>query len=115
MPTIREKQNNEQALVKAAIAMLRAHGFYCWRQNQGGVKASYGGKSRFVKFAHVNGISDIIGIAPGGKFCAFEAKVGRNKPTEDQLAFIENVKAHGGVAGVFYSLDELHELVKGVA
>ncbi len=104
---------SEQHLVKAALEYLQLRGCVVWRQNQGGMKASYRGKQRFIRFSHQAGISDIIGWTPTGKFLACEAKVGRNKPTESQQAFIDAVNESGGVGVVFWSLDDLEEKLEG--
>lgn len=52
------------------------------------------------------GISDINGIWQG-KPLFIEVKVSGNKPSEDQVSFIENAKRHGAIAFVAYSLDDV--------
>ena len=76
-----------------------------WRQNQGAlhVPAHFDGirirKKRFVRFADVDGISDIMGlIAPDGRTLAVECKVRPNTLTKAQAAFIEKVRRLGGFA-----------------
>jgi len=59
-----------------------------------------------VRYGHP-GSSDILGVLPGGKFIAAEAKVGKDKPSAIQSRFLHHVAAAGGCAVVFYSLDEL--------
>jgi hypothetical protein len=97
----------EQDLVKACIRWLESVGCFVYRQNQGGVTGEYKGKRRFVRFAHVKGISDIIGLTPAGVFIAVEVKQPKNKPTPDQDAFLERVRVKGGIAIVAHSVDEL--------
>lgn len=99
---------SETALVAACMTVLHCRGCVIWRQNQGGVSAEYKGRKRFIQFTRgQKGVSDIIGLLPGGRFLAVEAKVGRNKPTEDQAAFLAKVNAAGGLGIVVYSVDEL--------
>lgn len=101
----------ETHLVKAAVKYLHMRGIPCWRQNVGAVASEYKGKKRFIRFG-VPGISDIIGLLPwNGRFLAAEAKVGKNKVSDDQRVFLDEVKASGGLAVVFYDLDELHEAI----
>ena len=104
MPTIKR---TEQSLIKPTIDLLTMLGCCVWRQNAGGMKATYQGKNRFIKFSHREGISDIIGIAPDGRFIAVELKVGKNKTTERQEEFLAEVRQRGGIAIVAYDLDEV--------
>lgn|SRR3990167_6686505 len=57
------------------------------------------------------GISDIIACSPQGVFTAIEVKVKGNKPTENQLNFIAEVKKRNGVGMVAYSLDDVMEFI----
>lgn len=52
------------------------------------------------------GASDLIGVGPGGRFLALEAKTGAGRCTDDQAMFLELVRKRGGIAGVFRSVDE---------
>lgn len=106
---------NETDLVRACINYLNMRGIFAWRQNQGGMKAEYKGKKRFMRFAGAKGISDIIGVLPDGRFLAVECKVGRNKPTDDQRAFLQSVNDSGGLGIVVYDLDELRDWIENPA
>lgn len=99
----------EQDLIKPTIDWLTAMGCCVWRQNAGGMKATYKGRDRFIRFSHREGISDVIGLAPTGRFIAVELKAGKNKPTEHQAAFLDEVRKRGGIAIVAYSLDDVCE------
>jgi hypothetical protein len=57
-----------------------------------------------------NGGSDLIGIAPDGKFLAIEAKTALGQPTEAQLRFIRAVQRQGGRAGIARSAAEAVEI-----
>ena len=97
------KYAKEGDLVKDCIRWLESVGCYVWKQNQGGMKTD----THFIRFAHVKGISDIIGLTPGGVFIAVECKQPGNKPTADQAAFLDRVRAKGGLAYVAHDTDEL--------
>jgi hypothetical protein len=103
---------NETALVKSALTMLLYDRITCWRNNTGGAEYENKDKSkRFVRYG-IPGASDILGVLPGGRFLAAEAKVGRNKPTDEQWAFLNQVNAAGGLGIWFRSLKELDAKVK---
>ena len=72
------------------------------------------GKVSGFRPAPTTGISDILGILPGGIFLAVECKVKKNKPTPNQLDFMRRVVKAGGVALVAYSLDDVIDLLKTV-
>lgn len=97
----------EGDLVKDCIRWLEGRGCFVWKQNQGGMKAGGPGSSRFIRFAHVDGISDIIGLTPAGRFIAVECKQPGNKPTDKQSRFLDKVRFNGGIAIVARSTDDL--------
>ena len=66
---------------------------------------------RMIRFGLCVGSSDIIGWTRDGRFLAVEVKVGKGRQTKEQAAFIEAVRAGGGVAGVVRSVEEAIELV----
>ncbi len=101
----------ETQLVRAAVSFLRMRGIPAWRNNTGAAKASYAGKMRYIRYS-VPGASDVFAVLPPtGRFLAAEAKVGNNKTTPEQDAFLDNVKRAGGLAVVFHTLDELADAI----
>lgn len=60
------------------------------------------------------GWSDLIVLTDKGQTIFCEAKVGKNKPTKDQLKFIKIMRERGFLAFVAYSLEEFIENVKNV-
>lgn len=99
----------EQELVNACLEYLNLQHF-CWRVNQGAVTAEHNGKKRFIRFNNIKGVSDILGILkPSGRLIAVECKKKPNKPTPDQLNFLELVNRHGGLGIVVYDLEALIE------
>lgn len=76
--------------------------------------AEYKGKTRYIHFAGVTGISDIIGMTPSGQFLSIECKVGRNTPTKEQTEFMERVRRAGGVALLVYNSDQLLKALKEI-
>lgn len=99
---------DEQSLVMACMKVLQIRGCVIWRQNQGAVRTTYKGRKGFLKFTRgQKGISDIIGVLPGGRFLAVEVKVGKNTTSEHQDGFLERVNRAGGLGIVVYSIEEL--------
>ena len=52
------------------------------------------------------GFSDIMLILPGGQACFIECKTKPNKPTDEQVEFIEKMRRLGCRAGVAFSIDD---------
>jgi Holliday junction resolvase len=88
-------------------------GHYVWRNNTGATRLSYTNKAGQVQNrvlrAGLRGSSDIIGLTKSGQFLAVECKVGRNKPTEIQNLFLEQVRVRGGIAIVAYDIIDLQK------
>ena len=102
----------EAALIDLCLRLLRLHGVFCWRNNVGAMRIqNVAGRPRFVRFGGIVGAADILGCAPGGRFLAIEVKTGRVSVTEHQARFLEEVRAHGGLAAVIRSSDEVLALL----
>jgi hypothetical protein len=77
----------------------------------GEAPTDYGGR---IKFGLAPGSSDLIGwINRCGiaVFLALEVKDHNGRPTREQLAFIDTVRAGGGIAGVVRSVDDVRRLL----
>jgi VRR-NUC domain len=91
----------ETELVRSILELLRLRGVVAWRQNSGAARIPReDGSARFVRFASIRGISDIVGILPSGRFLAVECKIGKNDLTAEQRDFLEMVERNGGAAFV---------------
>ena len=93
----------ESELNRAILGYLQTIGVFAWRCNSGALKNADG---VWVKYGR-KGMADILGILPGGKLLAIEAKVGRAMPTKEQRAFLDEVRVNGGVAILAYTLDDV--------
>lgn len=88
--------------VTAAIrSVLAAHGIWVWKQWQGPMSSP-------------RGVSDLIGIAPGGRFLAVEVKTERGRLSAHQERFLEQVRRHGGIAFVARSMDDAIDLIRSL-
>lgn len=80
----RAKSYRTEADVKAAVkVILKELGFFYWMPGANGFGTQ--------------GVSDFLALKDG-VFFAIETKVGNNKPTALQMAYLEKVNAHGGRA-----------------
>ena len=99
------KETNIQQLIRIEASK---HGFRLWRNHVGGL---YDGDGRFHKFGLCKGSSDLIGISPDGRFVAIEVKMPGEKPTKEQVIFIQYVQSMGGIAGVADSVDSFLKII----
>lgn len=86
------------------IDFLTLKGFYVFKFNNGGHKVR-GGYIRTKKSS--NGIADVIGVSPDGRFVAVECKKPGGVASKEQVAFIDDVKKRGGFALIAYSLGDV--------
>ncbi len=100
----------EATVLESVIRYARIHPKVAWirRINTGAVKM----QSRYMRFGFV-GCSDLIGQMIDGRFLALECKSNTGKLTEEQTAFLDRVKRHGGVAGMVRSIDDAEVLLNG--
>lgn len=97
-------KQQEAKLKKQILDYLKLKGIFCWNNRNVGV---YNPKTGCYIPSPIKGISDIIGILPNGKFLAIEVKTNKNKPTKNQLWFIEEIKRNNGVGIIAYNLDDV--------
>lgn len=97
----------ERDIQAQCLQYLSLIGCLVWRQNQGSLFASSNGKTRRIRFASIEGISDIIGCTPTGRLLAIEVKRPGNHPTSHQQAFLDAVNRVGGLGIVVRSVDDL--------
>ena len=84
-----------------------------FRNNTGRLKTESG---RWVQFGvPPKGGSDLIGWMPGARFTAVEIKVGRDKLSDEQGAFLAAVIKAGGVAGVVRTVEDAEALLSAPA
>jgi len=94
----------EGDVVNACLRYLLYKGYWVWRHNTGGFKPK--DSSRFIRFG-AKGSPDIIGLSPTGTFIGVECKYGKNKPTDEQLHFGEQITSRNGVYIVAYGVEDL--------
>lgn len=60
----------------------------------------------------MRGVSDIIGIAPNGRFIAIEVKRKGGELSLEQSVFLDEIRKNNGVALLAYSMEDVREELK---
>jgi hypothetical protein len=101
---VRVRSKREKDVLAELLRWLSLKGVFCWRNNSGAGTLRSG---HFVRFG-APGSADILGLlSPSGRFLAVEVKRPGGRPTERQGAWLEAVRAAGGVAVCASSIEEL--------
>jgi hypothetical protein len=86
---------------------LKSIGIFCWKADRVGI---YDPLRKSFRKNHnpnrIKGVSDIIGIAPGGRLLAIEVKAPKGKLTDDQRKFLVSVQDAGGIAFISRSVKQ---------
>jgi hypothetical protein len=104
----------ERDVLKAVLFYLRRHRKVAWvgRINSGAARNENG---QFLRFHTIPGCSDIIGQMRSGHFLAIEVKRPGEKPTPEQMIFLDMVLQHSGCAGWCDSVEACERLIAGWA
>ena len=92
---------NEARLVYEVMKELGQHGAI-FRTNAGQFYTKSGQRVSGLP----KGFSDLLFIGSDGVACFVECKIGKNKPTPEQTAFIEKMQRLGCRAGVAFNTDD---------
>jgi hypothetical protein len=95
---------HEAAVLRSCLDYLRLRGVVCWRQNSGGLPTPGGG---FMRSTDINGVADIIGLLPSGRFLAVECKSDRGRQSEAQRDFQAMVEGSGGLYLIARDIQDL--------
>ena len=106
------------------LRAMQIHGKIVWfaRGNGGAVVAGVGKARRFIQFYRLylrgreptgQGMADVYGQLPGGRYFALECKQPGKKATQAQLDFLETVGGGGGIAAVVFSFEDAKSVLFG--
>jgi len=101
MDTIIDEKLTESRLLYAVMQELGKHGAV-FRTNSGAVRLPSGKYFRALP----EGFADLMFIRQDGGVCFIECKIGRGKPTDKQIAFIEKMRRMNCRAGIAYSVQD---------
>ena len=96
----------EQGIQAAILALLRAYRIKCWKNNTAGIFVK--ARNTYIP-SHAPGVSDILGVLPGGRFLAVEVKASKGKVSPHQQQFIDSINQEGGLAFVAHSVEEVQQ------
>lgn len=105
-PKPKKRSNPEEKIKDEIKAWLESRGFYMRVIKSDGRKLPNG---KWIPSKQGRGISDLIGVAPDGRFVAVEVKsTGKEKTaTPEQLDFISEVLQRGGIGVVASSVKQV--------
>ena len=92
-PLLKDRELTEKEITYDIRQWLRYKGIFHWKVWQGPLSK--------------NGVSDILGILPGGRLLAVEVKTNRGRVSPLQQLFLDAINRKGGLAFVARSVDEV--------
>ena len=102
----------EQGIQAAILAYLRMKHILCWKNNTAGIYVR--SRNTYIP-SHAPGVSDILGVLPGGRFLAVEVKAPKGKVSPHQQQFIDAVNLAGGLAFIAHSVEEAHQAIQALS
>ena len=100
----------EGLVVRAIRDYLAIRHIDAWRINTMGVWDAK--RKAYRTNAGTNGVADILGVLPGGRFLAIECKAGRGKLSPAQVEFQRSVIRAGGLHIVAYRVEDVIEVLE---
>src|SRR6266853_757631 len=101
----------EQSIQRAILDYLRWRGIFCWKNNNSGIYVK--ARNTYIP-SHAVGVSDILGVLPGGRILCVEVKRPGGKLSEPQRQFLESINERGGLAFVACSVDEVERKIVAI-
>lgn len=108
---LRPPEPAEAQVLRGVLQVLAMHPRVAWAhrmQSGAGKILRKGGVSQFLRFGFP-GCPDVLGQLRDGRCIAIECKRPSGKMTPEQAAFLDCVRANGGVALVARSVDDVVE------
>jgi len=107
------KKMSELQLQKLIVEWLNLQGHFVWRTNAGTMFIQ-GKKGMRCFRCGFKGLADINGVLRDGRFIGIECKIGYQKITKEQRAFLEEIRNRGGVGLVARSLEDVIGFTKQI-
>ena len=103
----------EKEIENLILEYLKLRNIFAWKNNTMGVYDKNRGTYRknMNKYA-INGVADILGVLPDGKFLAIEVKTPKGKVSPAQQNFLDRVNKENGLAFVARGLEEVVTKIK---
>ena len=108
-----KKEPTEKEIENSILAYLQTQKGFFWKNQSVGVwdnvrKTYRKPNNRF----HINGVADVLGCLPGGKFIALEVKTKRGRATQNQKDFLQRISMLGGKAAIVKSIDDVKAVLE---
>ena len=108
-----KKEPTEKEIENSILAYLQTQKGFFWKNQSVGVwdnvKKTYRKpNNRF----HINGVADVLGCLPGGKFIALEVKTKKGRATQNQKDFLQRISMLGGKAAIVKSIDDVKAVLE---
>lgn len=100
----------EGAVVRACLDFLEIKQITAWRNNTIGIYDER--RKAYRTNAGRNGVADIIGCLPGGRFLAIECKAGKGRLSPAQVEFQRDIIRAGGLHIVAYRVEDVIEVLE---
>ncbi|NDD53276.1 hypothetical protein EBZ39_05280 [bacterium] len=106
----------EGAVRNQVCSYLRSRGVYFFLHDSVGIFDPKTKRFRRNNSPYrIRGVSDILGILPGGRFLAIELKSATGVLTKEQKSFLEAIRANGGVSFMARSVEDVKAGLDGIA
>lgn len=102
---------SESRIQTAILKKLQSSGVLCWRNNNQATYDNRLGGYRHNPYAR-RGVSDILGVLPGGKHLEIEVKGPDGKQSPDQAVHEKRVTELGGVYILARSVKDVEHLIQ---
>jgi len=97
MPHPKTPKPLEKEIQRNGIKLLKFLGWTCHRRNTGMTRATYGGRTRVIRYGEP-GMADIFGKLPDGRSFELEFKRPGNRPTRRQFDWLKSQNSEHCVA-----------------
>lgn len=97
----------EKVIQDQILYYLRMRGFLVWQNKSQGTYDPVARRFRKPGQFHMNGVPDILGILPDGKFLGIEVKSAKGTLSPHQKEFILKANARQSVVFMARSLDDV--------
>lgn len=109
---LRPQVTPEKVIQDQILYFLRMRGFLIWQNKSQGTYDPVARRFRKPGQFHMNGVPDILGILPDGKFLGIEVKSAKGKLSPSQKEFIEKANTKPCVVFMARSLDDVISRLK---
>lgn len=101
----------EKRIENLILMWLKLNNIFAWKNQTTGM---FDPKRKcFRKFLGLKGVSDILGVLPGGRLLAIEVKCPKKYPTPEQREFLKRVNDLGGLAFLARSVKDVELHLEG--